>query len=657
MAIDTTKDLTASPLKEKDAPQVPELKLTDNERTYLSNLKVRLQQAKDARDGVSDFFDGMTYITRCEQNRKLVNTYIRPKANKQDTAFSTGTARQKLMTLLAAVNNLNLKADITAFNEDNMVLSSLGEAIEDIIHKTEDLDNDDEKRFWREYVLLSQGEVFVEELWLQEFKTDKSIPSFNGKFRNVDWSSRLKKLFERPSRNIIKNEKVYLGDVTQPILEKQPFIFTLDVIPYQRAKAIYGKWENWEFVPRVLQETQETQDHETTQYNPHWALTSLRQDQVEVLKYQDPINNEFQILLSGIPMLPIGFPLPWKHDGYNLVMQILELMDPHFAYGKGLMQRLKTSQGLEDEFWRLALLKGQQSFAPPMANRTGKVLSSQAMMPGKMHYGIDPERLKPLIEANGPNQSEFNILELLRKNLDDQSISPSFQGQAGPGEQTATEVLELQRQSQMILGNTIFACAELERKLAHQRIDTILEHWFDPINPKAEDIRQKFRAINVEKPIQGRGIGQETVEIVENDEQMPSPFQLLQEEEAISRETGVPTRKIVLNKQEIQNRKLAWRATVNPTPKQTSNLQKLMFREELTAFSFSPNLSMDWAEEKAALVWGENPAKVFRKGQGQVPGAGEAETTPTGATPLGDQGSRVSRRNKPNALPGDMVRE
>ncbi len=498
-------------------------------------------------------------------------------------------------------------------------------------------------------LLLLLREVFVEEIWSQEWWTNKSIPKFTGEFKGVKWTSSLKKKFERPVRNIIRNEKVYLGDITQPDIKKQPFLFTLEAMPYQKAKSIFGKWENWEFVSDDLRHFDaNTQDHDTTMYNPFWTISTHKVGFVEVLKYQDKINNEFQIVLNGIPMLPIGFPLPWKHGEYNITMQILELMDPLFAYGKGFIQRIKTISRMEDEVWRLAILKNQQSYAPPMANRTGKILNSQWATPGKIHYGIDPEKMKPMIAAAGNTQSEFNIMKLIRDNFDQHSVNPTFQGQSPSREATATEILELQKQSQMMLAITVFAAAMLEKKLAELRVFTLLDKWFDPIDKTIEKIRKGFRSINVEKVLEGQGRGQEIVEVAPNAEAIPSPFDQLKEEVAISKRTGVPTKKIILNREQILNSKLSWRYVVNPTPKMTTNLQKLMFKEQLQSFSFSPNLNLDWAEKKAAETWGENPAKVFRKGNPVLPPEEDQRGN------LGEQPSKIARKQTPTSTPARL---
>ena len=66
---------------------------------------------------------------------------------------------------------------------------------------------------------------------------------------------------------------------------------------------------------------------------------------------------------------------------------------------------------------------------------------------------------------------------------------------------------------------------------------------------------------------------------------------------------------------------------------------------------------MDWAEENAASVWNENPAKVFKKGNPVLP-EGIAPESPldTGKkTPLSDQTTRVTRKQTPSSTPAKLA--
>lgn len=606
-----------SPLLDKKEDPTPPLTLDENESLYLRRMRELLIRARDTRDQTHDEFDGMSYIARCEQNRKLANSHIQPKKNRTDTPFTTGTPRQKMLALLASVNNLNLEADVTAFDQDNFVFSTLGEAVEGIMQKTAELENDDEKRLRRQYALLEQGEVFVEEVCIEERIVEKELKQkYDGKFHGVQWTKRLKKIYKRFERNIIRNENVYLGDITVFDIEKQPYLFTIQIVPYEEAKGIYGEWENWKHVSKTVQQWQITQDETASAYSNKWSLSELQQDHVEIVKYQNKWTKEYQIIINGTPMLPIAFPLPWKSGEYNITKQVLEVIDEHFAYGKSVMQRLKTAGALNDEFWRLLILRVQQAAKPPTANLTGKVLNSSIFDPGKINYGINPDLLKPLLEAKGPTPAEFNIIQMLSQNQDENSVNPTFQGQQPAGNPTATQIMEVQRQAKMVFGLTLFSCAMLEKKLGYLRLWNILEHWFDPVDQKVDEVRNElknvYRKISLEKPIEGQGMGQQIIEVTED---VPPLAAQVEQANQIEKETGSPVQRILLNPKELELSKYIWQINVIPTEKRTSPLQKLLFQEMAMSFI---NLGLmpdpNWLRERAATVWGENPAKVFPSG-------------------------------------------
>lgn len=608
-----------SPLLEEPKP-IETLDLTDEEALYLNRIKERLVRARNVRDKAHDEFDGQSYVHRCEQNRRLMNSAINPKKNKEDTAFTTGTARQKAMALLAAVNNLNLEPDVTAYDNENFIMSELGEAIEGIMQKTGELENDDDKRMRRQYTLLEQGEVFIEEVWVEPTRIEKDLPKTMGKFKGQTFKKRLKKALGKPERNILRNENVYLGDITVFDTPRQPYIFTVKTESYAYAEQLFSSWENWKYVAKNVKSFSDFNANPSTSYSNNWCLSDLERDHVEIVKYQDKFANEFQIFINGTPMLPIGFPLPWKHGEYNIEKQVLEPIDEYFAYGKSLMQRLKISQTLEDEFWKMGLLKTQQSFIPPMANLTGKVLSSRIMMPGKMNYGVNPDLIKPMIDARGMNNAEFAILSALSGLSDKNSVNPVSAGQQPQGNPTATQILAVQTEAKRMLGLIVFACSEMEKKIAYLRLWTILEKWFDPVDQKVDEARKGlqdiYRRIAIPAPIEGRGMGQKVIEVTNNEQLQAQGMQtsedVLRQNFKMEVEQGIPTQMIYLNKDELQLSKYFWQITVIPQDKKTSALQKLMFGEMLQAFSFSPNMSLQWAEEEAARVWGVNPARVFK---------------------------------------------
>ena len=600
-----------SPLLEEDKKIIDPPRYSDQEEMYLKNLKAKLSGAKDMRDTQHDEFDGMDYITYYEQNERLANTYIEPKKNKEDTNFQSGVIRTKLLALLASVVNLDLAGDVSAFDKDGLKLQAMGDAMEDVILKTNQLDNDDEKKMLRQYELVVQGSVFVEEIWDERKKKEKKMKGkWDGKASYDKWTTKIKDAFARPSRNIVPGVNVYLGDITKYNIADQPFIFTVEQIPWAEAELKFGEWERWDNVPKSLVETTETS------VPVNWRLLDQNEDMVEIIRYQDKWNNEFAILINGVMMTPVGLPLPWGYEDYNIGQQNLEPIHTKFAYGKSLVFKIRNKVALLDEMQKLSVLKTQMSFKPPRYNISGRLISSKAFMPGKILHGVPPNSLPPIEGENtGVTNGEFSFIDYIENSINSETTSPIFGGQEPSGNPTATEIVELQRQAKQMLGLTIFAVSMLEWKLEWLRLQNIIANWFNQtdevVDEMRNEVKQKYQSVSVPRNIEGEGMGVRMV--IPTDEKIPSSEAIMQAEDIYTKETGTPTRIIFIKPEEVTSSKLCWMIVVTPREKRTSETQKLMFRAEVAdAQMFGPLLNTQHLAERFATVWGEDPSKMFK---------------------------------------------
>src|SRR3990167_7376696 len=597
---------TKSPLLEEIKDKIESPDYSTEEETYLKNLRKRMETARNNRDTSHIELDGMSYVEYYYLNERLANTYLQPKKNKEDSHFQSGIIRTKLLALLSSVANLDLSGDISALNKNGLKIQALGDAAEDVILKTNELDSDDEKKLLRQYELLKQGTVFVEEIWDERSKKEKKL---NGKFTgklDVKWNTKLKKAFARPSRNIIPGINVYLGDMTKYSSTDQPYLFTVDTMPYGEAELIFGEWERWPNVPKTIQPFNEQTAAGT------WRLLDMQDDYVEIIRYQDKWNNEFAVLVNGVLMTPVGLPLPWGYEDYNIAQQNLEPIHAKFALGKSLVFKIRNKVAILDEMMKLAVLKTQKSFMPPRYNISGRIVSNRVFMPAKITHGIPPGSLPPIEGENtGITNAELAMINQMNQSIDTETTSPAFQGQAAQKNTTATEIVEMQRQSKQMLGLTIFSVSMLEWKLEWLRLQNILKNWFNPqdsvVDEMRGEIQAKYRESTVNRPIEGEGMGTRTVIPTET---IPSTDAIKQAEDIYTKETGTPVRFIFLKPEEIKSSKLCWQIVVTPREKKTSETNKLMFRAFMQdVMPLGPNI--EYIKERMASVWSENPQKLF----------------------------------------------
>lgn len=649
-----TSPLTSKAL-ERELP-----KYTPEETIYHGAVLARLVKAKIERDTPIAEFNNKTFIDNYRENERLANTYIERKSLDKDIVIASGTVEQKLFTVAAEINRLNLSPEVRVYDRENNEYQKLAVALTDAILKTEELEGDEENKLLRQVELLKQGHVFIQDNWVKEYKKEKSLnQQFTGQVKGIDWETKISKVFEGPRRSILFGPGVYLGNIREFNIKKQPFIFTVKTTSYDEAKSRYGGtdkdgknlWERWEFVPKKrVQVIDDVSNISSFNIANGWTMSSMEDDMVEEIHYQDSFNNEYQIYLNGIPMLPVAFPLSaiTPKGDFNITMQVLQAVNPFFAYGRSFVARTREQSDLLDEMLRLLILKTRKSIHPPYANISGKVISAKSLMPGAITMNLDPGALVPIgQEGEGATSSEYQMLKQLQDNIDKITVSPQFQGQQGKSGTTAYEVDVLRKQAEKVLSLIVFAETMLEKKVSHLRLDLVMWKYFDPIDTRLDEvkneIRNVFRKTSRKTDIEGRGSGIRKV-IPTDDDVLPSSEEIADMEDfhetpeapeghrRKSREQlGLePVEMIYLSVQELRNANLIFFIEIDAKEKDTSNNAKLMFREELRDVQALMNMgsvpNVQELENTYASIWKRRKEKLFAEPRDmsaeEIPGGG-----------------------------------
>jgi len=640
-ALDTKNPMNKAE-NEREQLDLPVDFYSPEDKKYLTYLQSRLESAKRQKETPMPEFNNKTYYQDYEENQKIATTKLPPKKNEDDVIVSAGTIESKLEALLSHINGLDLSPEVLAFDRENNTVTDLGTALTDTIMMTEQIDGgelagDEEKKMLRQRELLSQNAVFVQEEWLRRFERKKKLKEkYDGQYKDwKQWDEKLELVFEGPARTLLHGPNVYLGDITEYYMERQPYFYIAFQLHYDVAKTKYGQFENWKYVKSGAIPENTTDEHKTI-YDNKWRLNTVRDNHVEIVLYQDKPNDEFQILINGVPMMPFGFPLSAVSPGgeYNVVKQVLKPKHHKFAYGTAFVASgsIKEISNIIDEMLKLFVLKTRKSYSPPYVNTSGRVISKRVLSAGRISMGFSADALQPIgTEGQGVTANEYNILKELQDRIDKSTVSAQFAGQQGKSGTTATEVLELQRQAKLTLGLTISACTLLEKKLAYLRLYNLIENWFNPIDTKVVTVNEVRKYVNQyrktvrETNIEGAGIGERRIIPFDTvNEEGRTDLDLLPSEETIREmefaeedKIGKPVQMIFLSPQGLKTARLRWYVVINPKEKEGTAFFKVLFREQLTdmltlmQLGSTPNL--DGLEEEFSRVWGKSRNKLFNQ--------------------------------------------
>ena len=629
-----------------------QIKYSKEETKYIGILTDRLMSAKSQRDNKWEEFDDDNYLTVYEDDAKAANSYLRPKMNEEDTRIVTGTTKQKVQTLLSTVLNLNLESSLIAFDKYNKIIDDIGETMEDFVEKSREMEDYETQRVLIYKEAFDHGTAFTEEQYYSSSSLNKKLKdtdfSDGVDFSKLEWDEELEKNNPECRTRLLSGPNVYLGNIREFFIKNQPYVFTVDHIGWSEAEKIYSKWDRWKYVSKYDNDILGLEGSSNVPYS-NWTLEELKKGMVEVIKYQDKWTNEYQIFLNGVMMLPVGFPLTVISPSGDFSIAKLDVnpISNFFAYSKSIPSDTKVSQEVMDEFLRLAILKTEQSFTPPMANNTNKILSKKNLLPGVFTRDINTDQVKPLIESNGVTASEFGMIGFIKEMVDEMSIDPTFSGE-DTGKITATEYQGRMQQQMKKLGYSLLGVLNFEKQLTWLRIYNIIQNWTKPIDNKVDEVRNTLVDVyrSVEKDTEEDGKNVRKIIEFSPEKSMLDDYQVMAEEKMISqgRYAGKKDiRKIYIDPGMLKNLKAYWFITVTPTEKESDELNKVLFiqniKDAMGLFGMEL-LNMEYIRDRFASVIGENPDKFFMQqpvNQLQAPQMGQN-------APQGGMGGQVSKQ-------------
>lgn len=534
----------------------------------------RARKAYEQRESANEFFDGMGYYQDYILNRQAMNSYLRPKKNDDEVRVNTGVAEKKIETVWNELKQISLDIECRAFDKKDLPLVNLGESFTDAIKRTNEIEREDDMYDSAVWELLSQRAVFIEECVDNGTVRDKRE---DGKT--------VKRVTGMPYKKLLSGLKVFLGDITLPWYKfnQQPYVIVYERIHWKEAERRYRYDENgkenpmWKFVGKG----------NSVAFGGLFGLRFgiIEEDEVEVLAYRSYPDDEKMDLVNGVPMDKVGTKLPWEYEGYNIRMFTLKPMSLDFAYGKPLTASSKTLQSLNNETIRLLIRKFRQAIEPP-SGTSGRVFSRDIWAPAAMTQGIKKDDISVLIDHQGVTSSEMSMYDLIEKKTEEFIGAGSLQqGIKQSGQQTATEIQQLQKQFATQLGSAIYAIMVMRRDMSYLRLYHLLEMVKKPtgkvFDTMSEKMKNTYMMFTKEDADLGNGrLGRKQI-IFQDEDLPPEALQAVYDKEEELSVLGQDTRFFFINVKKLLEVPLNWFIVVNQGFKESESLDKVLFTDSL----------------------------------------------------------------------------
>lgn len=508
--------------------------LTDAEIRERSFDLYRLYQISQVRESSLPQFDGMGYSRYNETNEMADISYLAPKKNKGDTRITTGITHEKDSALVSFFLNMNFEGNVRVFYKDKE-LTDFGTTLTRLVRKSREEESYDDKRayFYRNYV--SQGTSFSREQYIEMWIPDKEIIGIPNptQLDEVKWLDKgYKKVSCGFESTLVDGKKVFLEDIRQPDIQKQPGVYTVEYIPRENMRAVWGNTPRWKNVPFMITPTAQSLGTlaQGSIYSD-WIWGEIDYNKVEVINVYRPFAQRFQMYINGVPMLPANFPL--KAISPSGLIPIAkgdaDLMNM-FAYSKSEPAKTKIDQAVFDEILQNMVMKQRQSAMVPRSNMSSRVVTPDMFLGGRVISNLNPDDVPPLIDNPGITAADFSFYELFKEHIDSKTISSILEGQAQTKDMTLGEYMDQQKKAFLKLGSKIDGIIQWERQMLKLRVSDILAHSYQ------EKEGGGYKSISMEDAMPDGSQGIHTVNF--SSPNTKTPDEIFDEELAYEKENG-----------------------------------------------------------------------------------------------------------------------
>lgn len=631
----------------------PTIQYSKAAEEYINFRRMRLIAARDMRDMRRTEWDDMGFLQNYELMKKADDQYVAPRKNAQDTSINLGTVRDKDTALVEYAAKYDFEPVAQVFDDTNEMLAEMAEAGEDMIRKSKILEDYKSKAKLTYRSMVAFGTALVEDHWVERWTIEKDFGT-SSKIGSKDttWTEKKVKSYEGCQAKLWDLRKCYPGDVSKFFMngpQGQPFFFTAEYVSYDVAKTIFGEWDRWQYVPTSVVVTSEVMSAHT--YGPWWTLRPVSLNYVEIIRYYDPIQNEFAITLNGVDMLPIlekkitgadgaektlisAFPLTAISPGGAIPFAKFDLEPMHdFFYSKSQPAKMRVSADVENMLFKLMLRMMKQKANPTMGNQSGRNFGPEVTDPGTTINDIRDGDLFPVLpNAQGAQPADFSFLELVKKELDKQSIERSFQGMDNPSPQdeTATADMNNSKAQSLKVAALFDGIIYGENQLAWLRTYNIAKHWTKPIDQQIDiiqkNIKNTYRTVTMPAETDGgqkatkkivftkdttRGVSdkQESDYYDKTGRSLRSESIHQEELDAQKKNGGAAVRIANIHPEQFAAMKLDWFYTHVPVPNGSDPLGYMMFAKQIqdAATFFGPqSLNVKKLKHKFAAKTGED---------------------------------------------------
>ena len=516
---------------------------SDNVKNQTARVIQDFTTADNLRNRPYREFNDKSLITRMNTDQRSFNAYVPPKSDNPDEAWNSNAyrpiVRNKIISIAAHVTGTLIFPNVFAQNENDKEDKEAALVMRDLMEfRGEQADY--EKTFLYGIISALINPAVIVHTEFREVTREIKVIQEDGswkKKRIVDDT------FSGPNDTVVPLDEIFIADVYESEIQKQPFIIWRKVLDYNTAKAKYGDNQNFkDYVRPGLQLVFRGSEGEFYELYDD----EMEERLVEEVIYYNRDEDLQLILVNGVMITEYDQPNSRNDKKYPFAKTGYELIDEgKFFYYRSLANKTSVDEKVVNTLYRMIIDGTFLQIMPPVGTYGTEEFGGSVIAPGKVtSFQNKDSRMETVGLSNNLNAG-VNTLNKAEESINESSQTPLQAGQSTKGDQTAFEISRLEQNARIQLGLFGKMIGFLVKQLGDLYMGDILQYMtigeVSQLSASAGQLR--FRNFLLpEKTVDGKVKTREIRFKIKNEEisnEESESFRLLEEEGGLNSEKQI----------------------------------------------------------------------------------------------------------------------
>lgn len=499
--------------EEEKEPRKPYNIDPDTEQRYLDHW-IKYLDYRETRNQTVKFFNkngiDRNIIDYVIDSVDRMNEYhIQPeyKDDWQNNVFDPIT-RNKVIAILSKIASSRMKPELIAkarsiFNTESTIERKI--IFSDLLDNANRHNKDEMQLVWEMYTAMSEGTIIGYESWKKDTREVEYIKSVDPDTGKVESEKITVSAWDDVFGEIVPINEFYPETIWVHDISQVKRCFRTKTLTMQGFKDEYGSFKN---ASTVNEASFYKRDDELD-----WGLPDdVNGGDVFVLHFYDEVADKLCIWANGTEIY-YG-PMPWNHKRLPFWLSIFEPIHHQFLYGKSLPDKLMGMQDMTN-----ALFNGMldQLFiglnSPIFAEGDIDDIGNGYLEPGKIYHG-EPGSSMAKMNLGQLDANTFNMLSLIKRGMEETSISAQAQGVATGGRKTRYEVQQLQEGALSLAGLFLQLMESSYSQKYWLRMYNIIQYYSMPSSVESGKPQFKYIVLEDAKLNNGK-VGKKMIQITD----------------------------------------------------------------------------------------------------------------------------------------------